>query len=240
MKRILAVVFLMGIFALGISSPTFADFFDDFNRPDSSDLGPDWAEQNGDFRVESGRARSSLGFGGEDLMTVNGFSSSNPVLSMDVAYDGAPRVSYAALVSLYSDLNNNIFVKVQDNDSTGDFERVFFYYGNNSIVGWPGMTGGGTLDIVAPFQQARIESSIVGDTVTLTIDRDFNGTPETILSRGGIPAVGLGTGVGVGGFDNASLDNFLAVPEPASVMLTGLGLLMGALLFGRKRWAAKY
>ena len=113
---------------------------DNFNRPDGTNMGPNWNEVTGDWRIENEMARSQPS-AFTDLMTFNGYNSTQPYVEAEVYYLGSARVTYAALVSRYLNLSNNLFIKVQDNNSSGDFERVFFYYGNNGGP-WAGMTGG--------------------------------------------------------------------------------------------------
>jgi len=192
---------------------------DNFNRPDGTNMGPNWNEVRGDWRIENQMARSQpTAF--TDLMTFNGYNSTEPYVEAEVHYLGAARVTYCALVSRYLDLSNNLFVKVQDNNASGDFERVFFYYGNNGGA-WSGMTGGNYYVDVTPFTKARIWTVVQGTNITLNIDRDMNGVPEDTLTRGNFPVANLGDVVGLGGYNNATFDNFL-VPEPATLGLLGL------------------
>ncbi len=189
---------------------------DDFNRADGP-LGPDWTTVSGTWRIENMRAHSSPS-PSTDLVTYNPFTGSDAYVGAEVYYEGGPRIVYEALVSAFANSANNIFVKVQDNSAGGSFNRVFFYYGNNG-GGWAGMSGGPAYADVTPFTQARIWTVMTGNSITLNIDRDMNGTPEDILTRGNIPMGGLGQGVGLGGYNNASFDNFVVTPEPAALLL---------------------
>jgi len=140
---------------------------------------------------------------------------SQPVLYADVFYVGAPRVTYWALVSKYTNLANSVFIKIQDNGSSGSFTTAYFLYGNNGSP-WPGMTGGPAVVSIAPFTQARITTRLVGDSITLEIDRNFDSVPEDTITRGGIPLGNLGDRVGLAGLNNATIDNFsIGGPPPA-------------------------
>jgi len=224
---LLACLFLLGFSGSAQAGPLTV--VDDFNRPDGTNLGPNWNEANPDFRIENGTARSEAVFGGS-LMTYTGPVSNPNVVGADVFYQGGPRVVYNALVLGYANLANNVFVKVQDNNANGDFDTVFFYYGDNG-GGWPGMTGGPASQAVpTPFTSARLTLTLAGNAVTLTIDTNFDNVPELTYTRGGIPLANLGSGVGLGGFNNATFDNFAlegtqAIPEPASLALWGVGTL---------------
>ena len=211
----LTLVLIAGLAACGLA---YAQS-DDFNRPDGTNMGPNWTEVAGDWRIENQQARSSP-TSSTDLMTFNNYHSTQPTVQADVYYLGSARVVYAALVSRYLNSGQNLFIKVQDNNSNGDFERVFFYQGNNGGA-WAGMTGGPSSVDVTPFTSARIWTVVSGTDITLNIDRDMNGIPEDSLTRGNIPAGG--DMIGLGGYGNAAFDNF-AIPEPLT--LTSLALLV--------------
>ena len=204
---------------------------DSFDRPDSSYMGPDWTEQFSNFRIEGSQARTEPGDTdlSAALMTVTGFEAADPIVQVTARYGGSSRPTYVALVSRYLDDDNCIFVKIQDNNVDGLYDVAMFYRGNNSLSGlvpawWEYLT---------PFTEARIETAVSGDTLVLSIDRNFDGTPETVVTRTGLPT-GLGLGVGLGGYNDASMDDFFALPEPATLGLLALGGL-GFLLRRRPR-----
>jgi len=230
------------------AGPTGGFFFaDGFQRPDSTDMGPYWTEQWSDWRVEGEVARSAPG-DQSALMTVEGYELDEPILEVTVRYDGTARPTYVALVSLYLDNAHCIFVKIQDgwkdaqgveHDVDGLYDTVWFYQGNNSGQPWGDMVAGyDDWDDLAPyFSEARVGTYIVGDEVVVGIDRDFDGVPESLYARDGIPLDELGLGVGLGGYNDAWADNFLAVPEPATLAVMGLG---AAVFLARRRKRAHW
>ncbi|GAG40781.1 unnamed protein product, partial [marine sediment metagenome] len=78
-------------------------------------------------------------------------------------------------------------------------------------------------DLSPYFSEARMGTYVVGDEVFVGIDRNFDGVPESLYSRDGIPLAELGLGVGLGGYNAAGADDFLAVPEPATLAVMGFG-----------------
>lgn len=262
-KRRTAAGVMAVVVATAIASPlpaalsTGALFYDDFDRPDTSSMYPDWDEQHGDWAVTGGVARSAAGESGTgcSLMTVGGFADPQPLVQVTVDYDGEPRATYVALVLLYLDNETNLFIKVQDgyagSPPDGLFDTVYFYTGNNGGTGGSGYNtwlpaGERVWDDLYPyFSSATLTAWVEGDTVHLAIDRDFDGEPDPAdtdldgepdgfcYSRGGIPVAEFGDGVGLAGFNAAWCDDFAILPEPATLALVGMGA--AGLLAARRR-----
>lgn len=219
---------LMAVLAGGLllSSPAYCGrvVLDDFDRPDGTDMGPNWIEQNGDFQIVSGRASGSA----FSLMTFVGATSNK--VSVDVFPSGS--LSYVAIVLGYLDLGNNLFIKVQNQGST-QFNYAGFYYGNNVGVNF--------FALQSPFDSARMTASLVGGTAYLEFDTDFDGSPEQTYSYGGYSLVSLGPAIGLGSYDWATMDNFAIesdgeVPEPGTAALMVPALLgLAAGLWRRRR-----
>ena len=190
---------------------------DDFNRADSTSMGANWTEQWQDFRIESNQARSN----DKALMTYVGATSNS--ISIDVFHNGSTtQVQYCALVLGYQDNNNNLFCKIQDNDVDGGYEFFLFTFGNNgqNAGAW---TGGTQIWYPSEFTAARMTASLIGTTVTVDIDTDFDGTAEYTFSRGNVPTALIGSGIGLGGWGDPKMDNFRAqiIPEPLSMAFMG-------------------
>ncbi|MBE3134896.1 MAG: PEP-CTERM sorting domain-containing protein [Acidobacteria bacterium] len=192
---------------------------DDFNRPDDSYMGPDWIERFSDFRIENNEVRTLAGDTAQSpaLATLVGFGAADCALEVTARYEGPARPTYVALVARYADNENCVFVKVQDNNEDGYYDLAWFYWGNNSLVPlvadyW---------EYLDAFTDARLTLALAGETLVLTIDTDFDGSPEEVVTRYNIPDGGLG--VGLGGYNDAALDDFVALPEPATLALAAAG-----------------
>lgn len=181
---------------------------DNFDRGNSATLGSNWTLQAPSMGIEGQRATNpNPTFG---LATFNGISGD--AACADVSINGAA-TQYVAIVLDYADVNNNLFIKVQDNLSNGTFNRAFFYHGNSGTPFAP-------FQDLTPFTSARIAVARNGDNVTLEIDTNFDGVPEQAYTVAGANLPGLGTGLGLGAFGHAFADNF-ATPKPSNAFTVG-------------------
>ncbi len=227
---------LLGGLAAGLASfGAGATVLDDFNRADGTNMGSNWTEQAGDFRIDGNRASGN----NLSLMTYNGSASATEA-SVDVfANPNGEDIQYAALVLGYADLNSNLFIKVQSQYNGGTaFNYAAFYFGNNG--------GGNFFALSSTFTSGRITASLTGTTATLEIDSNFDSIADQVYTYDYSLAkiAALGSGVGLGGYGYAYMDNFSTtaggtgpqnVPEPLSALLFGAGLLgLGGLSRRRK------
>lgn len=193
-----------------------ADVTDDFNRANAASLGANYSLQNGSFRINGNRAETT---GFVSLATYN--SSASDSAAIDVALRGADSGSYVALSFGYGSANS-YFIKVQDNDGDGFFDRYRFDTGNNDITG--------PFEALNGFQAGSIEASYAGTVATLKVTAN-GGTQTFNYDYGFAPGSAL-VGFGLnrqGVADNFRFDGLAGnngVPEPASwaLMIAGFGL----------------
>lgn len=216
MQKKLLVVLVIGIFVFGMAGmanaiPMLVDNFND-------GITSGWTVQNGSV-IETGGTISGSNL---SLITLNGYTGN----SIGVDAISNPGIDYIALVLNYNSLSDNLFVKIQDNNSNGLFDRVFFYHGNN---GGSSVTGTYYFDLDFEVQSTYFEVTNNGDgTVSAIVGATgdvFGGTLKNIYTGTGI---GLGF-YGPGEADNFYVETFAPVPEPATMLLFVSGF---AVLFG--------
>jgi hypothetical protein len=227
MKKLLLSALALGL-VLGLVISAQADsFFDNFNRSDSPNLGPNWTT-SGSIGIASNQAASTNEVA--NFATVNGFSQSYLTTRLSVdAVSTSTTLNYVALILGYADAAHNIFVKVQNqSDLDNQYHHAAFYYGNN---------GGGNFFLLdTPFAQGRISVyALDADTIRLDIDSNFDDVADQFYTwdYSAAQIATLGTGIGLGMYGQALADNYAAnyaAPLPGTLLLLGPGLIGLAVL----------
>jgi hypothetical protein len=225
--------------AAALAGPTpcaAQSFADNFNRADSTDLGPDWQNVSGvATRVISNRAANIAGSGNNlSLLTPANFSATytDTTVEADLFHDGSTTLGFVALAFGHNGLTgagNGLYIKVQAQTGS-QYSHVGFYtgVGNSSTAPWTDPPIFFTLN--APFSSAHMTVwASDATTINLGLDTDFNGTDDQVYTRHlNLANMTFGTRAGIGIFGpSATADNFLvtggaAVPEPTTVALAGL------------------
>lgn len=180
---------------------------DGFNRPNSADLGSNWALQNSSIGINNLAATN--GAATTALATFNPRGANEACV--DIASGGA-NLQYVGIVLRYASLAENVFIKVQDNNSDGTFDRAFYYRGNNGSTDTLK-----TFDDVTPFSQGRIHVWSKGTKARLDIDTDFDNHAEQSFAVTGITTAGLGNGIGLAIYNGAIADNYRTAPPQTKI-----------------------
>ena len=217
--KVLLVVFVF------TATMAYAGVLDNFNRPDSPTLGPNWTVQAGGAEIYSNTARAAGGGQFPNLATFNGVNANNAFVDV---YSIDANLAYIALDLAFFDVNNNYFIKVQNQGcGAACFNYAAFYYGNNG--------GGNFFQLNSPFASGRLTAYFSGTTATLDIDDDFDGITDQSYTYTYGSSTG-GTGIGLGLYGTAQADNFGsgAIPEPGTLVMFGSGLVGLAGILRRK------
>jgi hypothetical protein len=203
--------------------------FDDFDRANSGDLGAGWTLQSGSIGISGNRAQ---GITNLSMSVINGVNDNYATSTMSAKVDnGGAGLAYVALVAGFSDTSNNVFVKLQDNNSDSLMDRVFFYYGNN------GGNWGSSVwyyDLAVPTATATIHLSFDngGDRAVFAVDNDTSGNTEVFYGDNLLSAAGgLGTGFGMGTFGIALADDYTVNDGGSQMQLTASGAPGGVMSF---------
>ena len=217
-------MFRLFLFAVVGVSFCAGAILDDFNRPDAGTLGPSWTAVSGGAQIISNQA---AGLSDWSLVVYNGVSASGAYVDV---YNTGTGLQYAALVLGYSGINDNYFIKVQNQSGGNSFGHYAFYFGNNGSGG-----GGGSFSgLNTPFSSGRIWATYSGMTAWLYIDSDFDGVADQQYSHTYSAAVS-GSGIGLAFYGATRVDNFGAgspvlseIPEPGAfgMALAGLGAVV--------------
>ncbi|MCH8979816.1 MAG: hypothetical protein IH945_11330 [Armatimonadetes bacterium] len=199
MKRL-----MLGIVAVGIASVAPAQFFDMFNRADSSDFGTDWTQVVPTTQIVSNEATNGTTSDGLSIVTGVNEAVATSVVSVD-AFAVAGGSNHVAVVIGFAGvgLAQALYAKIWDTDGDGLFDAWGMMEGND-------FTGvGGRLTVETASARISVWSPNPTGYV-MGIDRDFDGVIDETHGRGGMSAWSgsLGTGIGLGIHGGAIADNY--------------------------------
>ncbi|MCC7015086.1 MAG: hypothetical protein IT454_21175 [Planctomycetes bacterium] len=196
-----------------LASPALAQglWTDDFNQPNGP-LGAAWSVQNGAFLISNGQAYST---GGDHHWAMHN-SANADWRDQRVTLDFLPRIQGPNLFYVGVLLGARpdwlgAFVKVQDNDGDGLYDRVYFWYGVNAGASW-GSPGYFDLAQALPAGRMTVYFTGAGDVANLDIDSNFDGATDEHFQLAGVLASPLApllsNRVGIASFGSPGIDNF--------------------------------
>lgn len=198
---------------------------DNFDRANSTNMGPNWTEFAGDQVIQNNQGQGNLSSGWSYML--HNSASLNPAgarMEVDLKPPvGASGPHVALIAGAASGSTQWLYTKIQDNTSDGTYDRIFFYrtgngggWGTNSFV-----------DLTSPIATGRVFMyfSNAGDTLHVDIDTNFDGTVDQSYSNTGALAVTVaGTGFGIGTWAMGAYDNWRVCDcTPAGVRTYGTG-----------------
>ena len=203
---------------------------DDFNRSAGTNMGPDWAEIDGDTVIENNQAKGNTPFftGWMHHTGLSGnYADSNQ--SVEFFANGFGGDSVSLMAGLDPNTWDCVFVKVQDNNGDGLFDRLFFYRGVNG-----GSWGGSSVffDLATPTDSGTMTLSFQnsGDVAVVDIDNGTSGQTESYQGTGILTMpFGPPTGVnlGIGHFGDPFFDNWSASIGPIGPTYSLANLVAG-------------
>jgi hypothetical protein len=150
---------------------------------------------------------------------------------MTVAVDFLPRVAGSSLIYVGFAIGlqpswESIFIKLQDNNGDGNYDRLFFEPAINAGGGW---TAGYVHNLAVPTPSGRMSAYFTGggDVANLDIDRNFDGVVDEHFQVPGILAanLNLGSRVAICCYGAPAFDNFVctdgSTPAPSVYCTAG-------------------
>lgn len=183
---------------------------DDFNRADSTNMGANWTETDGDFSILGNR---TVGTNSSAMSYTGAAPGDKACVEVYAANSGT---QYGGVYLKWTSSGDNLFVKVQDNNGNGDFERIFFVRDGGFVFN---QACAGGFVISSPFTSARLSVYLDGTTLKADIDTNFDNISDQSYSCAGAPARS-GIRVALGIFGGTALDNFGIPPGSLAVTKT--------------------
>ncbi len=152
----------------GIETDWTCDYFDREN----STIVEGWTEQAGDWSIYENKLASQVSASWQ-YITYDGSSQADGCIEGRAMYYGSPSVQFIGFVSRYaSTASYGILAKIQDNSTSGAFDRIFIYQ-NGSMLAYAD---------IAATTDANIQLEYVGSVVYFRVDVDRNGTWDSEIS----------------------------------------------------------
>jgi hypothetical protein len=173
-------------------------------------MGPDWTEATGDQVIVNNHGQGNLAVGWSYMLhnsaALGAASARMEIDLLPPSGSSGPHVALIAGAAVGS--TQWYYTKIQDNNSDGSYDRMFFYSNGNG-VGWGSNT---FLDLTTPITTGRVYMYFTnaGDTLNVDIDTDFDGFVDQSYTNNGALAVTVaGNGFGIGTWAMGSYDFWL-------------------------------
>ena len=217
---------------------------DDFDRPNSTDLGPDWVESNNDLEIFGNTVRGKNSFLNDTWMYHSSFAEPHATSKAVVDFGATPGDTFFG-VSVVIGLDHTTWggtaVRVTDNDLDGNFDRIFFNAAINAGA-WYTQPTPIWYDLPAgiPAGQLTVWAEAADDMVVARVE-DLAGNLVGTYTASGIaasPFAPTGTDVGVWISSRARADDFFALEHrvldafPSSLSLSAGGEQIVDVSFG--------
>ena len=206
--------------------------FDDFNRANSTNLGPNWSEVNGDFVIDGNQARGNVTFANDTWMVYTGFAKTYQNTKVRMDFSRFPNDNlFAAGLVFGADPNTwgGVAILVQDNDLNGLFDRIFFEAAVNAGA-WFSQPTPIFYDLPTQISagQLTVWAEDNGDRAVARVEDNAGNLLGTYSAAGivGTPFAPTGTRAGVWVRSKSRVDNFFAIEHrkldayPANLSVT--------------------
>lgn len=210
---------VLGSASVAAAAPQLCSWSDDFNRPNAPTLGSDWTDINGSFGINNNRGFAANAAHFITVHNTASISYAQAVCEIDcLANQQPPPLHYVGLAIGFQSSWESVFIKLQDNNGDGLYDRIFFWRAVNAGASWNAPSN---FDLAVPTSSARLRVYFTGngDVAHAEIDRDFDGSFDEHFSLAGILAstMNIGSQVAVVTYGAPAFDNFcVSTPTTAA------------------------
>lgn len=244
----------LGALFLGLAAPSSAQqiVFDDFDRPDSTNLGADWVEANNDLELEAGTARGKFQFLNDTWMYHANFAQPHATSKAVVDFSATAGDMFfgtGVVIGLDHNTWGGTAVRVTDNDLDGQFDRIFFMAAINAGA-WYTQSTPIWYDLPAPLAAGQLTVwAEPGDDMVVARVEDVNGNLIGTYTAAGIaasPFAPSGSDVGIWVSSRSRADNFFALEHrtldafPSAISLSAGGEQVLDVSFGSSHGGEAY
>ena len=195
--------------------------FDDFNRPDSTSLGADWNEGNGDLVISGNRCKGNVPFANDTWMNHTSFGATYTSAKARIEFERDPADSFfgaGVVIGLDPGSWGGIAVLIQDNDLDGQFDRIFFHAAINAGA-WFSQPTPIFYDLPTPITagQLTVWAQEGGDLAVARVEDASGNLIGTYTAKGivGTPYAPTGSDVGVWVRSRPFVDDFYGIEHQA-------------------------
>jgi hypothetical protein len=170
---------------------------DDFNRA-SGTVVTGWTEQFGDWAIYTNRLMSEYPSDFWQYITFDGSDQHDGCVEAIVQYGEGSGVRFMGLTARWTDADDNIVFKIQDNNNSGYWDSYFLYDAGTNKYYQDGLNLG---------LEVKIQMEYIGSSVEFRIDTDMDGTWDIEHMVGGFTVTGPGL-TGATAYKQCFLDNW--------------------------------
>jgi len=167
---------------------------DDFNIANTSVI-PGWTEHQGDWTIDNNRLKTPPTAAWQ-FITMNGSTLADGCVTARAIYGTPSQTKFVGVVGRYVSDMSYVMLKIQDNGSSGYWDRCFITYNDNNVHDFSGNFG----------TDAIIQLEFSGTTLIARVDVDQNGVWDYVETVN-VAATSSGLS-GIGAYNNAFADDF--------------------------------
>ncbi len=210
-----SLILIIALMATPVAAAT--TLLDDFNRPDGP-LGTSWwTDVKYTMEISNNAAQAGIS---DNWCAAIYNSGTGTILEGDVQYPDDKQATFIGFLMNYTDNEDTLLIKVQDNTASGGFNSIFGYYGSS----WKPFPDYWEHFYSDPFTSAHMKVELVESTVIITFSNIDGGSESRTFTWENVPAT-EGTGIGITGYkqetNGATIDNFSGTGTPVQPVSPG-------------------